>query len=433
MTQETTYRAGVASTVITPSEPMWAAGYAHRDRPVGDKLHDLYAKSLVLEDAEGTRLAIVTTDLLGLPGSIAESVAGKIGRRIGLPRERIVLTSSHTHCGPVLRGSLVDIYPMGADGWATVERYSEWLERELVSLVADATADLAPVTISYGTGHADFAVNRRERTKKGVIIGSNPSGPVDHDVPVLRVAAADGTLRAVLFGYACHCATLDFHQWCGDYAGFAQASLEAANPGAAAMFVAGCGADVNPFPRRNLGLCEQHGHQLAGAVERVLTGERTPIIGPLSAALERVDLPFELPTRDDLERQHRAGDRFERNCAARLLAQLDAGQPLSPTHACPVQVLRLGEHLTLIALGGEVVADYALRLKGELGPERTWVVAYANDVFAYIPSRRMLPEGGYEVDTSMAVYGLPGRWSPAVEEIIVAAVHDLTRTGASRD
>ncbi len=89
--------------------------------------------------------------------------------------------------------------------------------------------------------------------------------------------------------------------------------------------------------------------------------------------------------------------------------------------------LQFGKDLTLVALGGEVLVDYALRLKRELGADKLWVVAYANDVFAYIASRRVLGEGGYEAETSMIYYGQPGPWAPAVEDTLVTKVHQLVK------
>jgi hypothetical protein len=75
-----------------------------------------------------------------------------------------------------------------------------------------------------------------------------------------------------------------------------------------------------------------------------------------------------------------------------------------------------------------VVVDYSLRLKRELGGAGPlWVTAYANDVMAYIPSRRVLAEGGYEADSSMIYYGMPSKWAPAVEEKIIAKVHELVK------
>src|SRR5262245_18898501 len=108
------YKAGVASRVITPDVPMWMAGYGNRDHPSEGTQHDVTVNALALEDSAGTVLVLVTSDLIGIPREFGESVATEVQRRAGLPRERLMLTASHTHCGPVLDHNLLDMYPMSA-------------------------------------------------------------------------------------------------------------------------------------------------------------------------------------------------------------------------------------------------------------------------------------------------------------------------------
>jgi hypothetical protein len=427
----------VAKVVITPEPGVWMAGYASRTKPAEGKLHELFAKALALEDASGGRLVLVTTDLIGLPRELSCAVAAEVERKTKLPRARLMLTSSHTHCGPVLRGNLVDMYNLPADQAAKLDAYAAELQKKLVAVVVAALADLRPARLSAGQGTARFAVNRRQPTEKGIINGSNPAGPVDHDVPVLRVTDLDGKLRAVVFGYACHNTTLQFYQWCGDYAGFAQLAVEAKHPGAVALFWAGCGGDANPLPRGTVELCAKYGRELAEAVEAVLAGPMTPLAGEFRAEYAEIALPLgPLPTRDQLTADLLSKTHAVRARASRLLQVLDRDGKLPDHYAhYPVQVWQLGDTggdadrgtpLVWVALGGEVVVDYAHRLKKELGRGRTvWVTAYANDVMAYIPSARVLQEGGYEADSSMIYYGFPTKWSPAIEEKIIRKVHEL--------
>lgn len=423
------WKAGVATRVITPPEPMWMAGYASRTKPAEGKVHDLYAKALALEASDGGRLVLVTTDLVGLPRDLTVKVAEAVEKKTGLKRERLMFTCSHTHCGPVTRDNLADMYAMPEDEAKKIGPYTDKLGGWLIDVVAAAVADLEPARVSAGKGTARFAVNRREPTDKGIINGFNPKGPVDHDVPVLKVESPDGKLRAVVMGYACHNTTMSFLQWSGDYAGFAQVYLEAKHPGATALFWAGCGADANPLPRGKIELCEKYGRELADAVEAVL-GKTTPVKPSVAARYETISLPLEAPpgkekwAADLLSKQHAVKKR-----AQRMLKTLEAGGKISTEYPhYPVQVWRLGDDLVWVALGGEVVVDYSLRLKKELGDKQTlWVTAYANDVMAYIPSVRVLKEGGYEADSSMIYYGMPGKWAPPTEERIVTKVHELVR------
>jgi hypothetical protein len=418
------WKVGVAKVVITPEEPIWMAGYASRNKPSEGKVQDLYAKALVLQDPEGRRLVIVTTDLIGFSRSIAEKIAQELQRRTGLKRERLMLTSSHTHTGPVLRDSLIDMYNLSAEQAGAVSRYTARLEQQVVHIVEEALRNLAPARISYGVGQAEFAVNRRLPSPTGYKIAVNPDGPVDRTVPVLRIDDSKGTLRAVLMGYACHNTTLtgEFYQFSGDYAGFAQSELEQQYPGALALFVMGCGGDANPNPRSTLELARQHGKSLAAGVSQVLSQPLTAVAGNLATRWEVIPLPLVVPTREEFQKRLEETDVYRQRHARRILKTLDQQGKIPDRYSYPIQVCQLGNDLTLVALAGEVVVDYVLRFKRELKLKSLWTIAYANDVFAYIPSVRVLKEGGYEAYQSGIYYGMPGPFAEPVEELIVGKV-----------
>jgi len=279
-------------------------------------------------------------------------------------------------------------------------------------------------------------MNRRKKTDKGYVIDVDPGGPVDRDVPVLRAEQEDGKLLAVLFAYACHNTTVggDCYEFHGDYAGFATASLEQKHPGAVAMFAMGCGSDANPQPRGTIDLAREHGEELAAAVEKTIAAQMTQVRGNLRTAMGSARLAFAAaPTRKDLETQLEQKDIYYRWQAKELLKQMDRDGGLASEYPCPVQVWRLGDQLMLITIGGEVVVDYALRLKKELGAEKLWVAGYCNDVFAYVPSKRVLEEGGYEGEGAMVYYVQPGKFAPTVEETILSKVHELVaETGTGK-
>jgi neutral ceramidase len=433
------WKAGVASTVITPDQPMWMAGYAARTKPSEGKIHDLKAKALVLEDAQGTRLIIVTFDLLGIPRPTRNWLEKQVKQRYNISPGALLLSASHTHSGPVIRESRYSIYGNTLYGLSPEQikqsnQYVDNLQRKVLDLIGQAIDNLAPATLGYCHARAGFAMNRRLPTESGVRNSPNPDGPVDHDVPILRVDGPDGKLRAVLFGYACHNTTLSGYVFCGDYAGFAQLDVEQAHPGATALFVAGCGADQNPYPRHGpqaIEYCEQHGRALANGVETALTVKARPVTGPIHAAIDTATLDFaEPPSREQLEEQAKSKDRYERRHAEVLLNELKQTGSIRKTYPYLVQVVRFGDDLTMVALSGEVVVDYSLRLKSELPGKAVWVAAYTNDVFGYVPSDRVLREGGYEAGGAMRYTDLPGPFAPAIEERIVSTVHELTRKTA---
>ena len=418
---------GVGRVVITPEQPMWMAGYASRNAPSDGKVHDLFAKAIAIQDEAGQRSVVVTTDLLGIPATVAHTTAALAEERFGIPRERLMITASHTHCGPVVRDGLLGMYALDPGEAENVKAYTDHLPGMLAEAIGHALDDLEPATLTWGIGEAGFAANRRQYTLGGVDNAENPIGPVDHDVPVMAARRADGTLKGVLFGYACHNTTLSFQQFCGDYAGFAQAFLEDALPDTTALFVAGCGGDQNPLPRRTLELSQLYGDELGEAVVRVLNTPMQPIRGPVRAVYEEIALPLSTPpTREQLEAQAKDSNVYIQRRAEHLLHTLAEQGSLSTTYPYPIQIWQFGNTLQMTALAGEAVVDYSLRLKHELGADRQFVIAYANDVFAYIPSLRVLREGGYEGDSSMIYYGLYGPWAPEVEGTIMKAVHTMS-------
>ena len=406
---------------------MWMAGYASRNKPSEGKVHDLFAKALALEDPAGNRIVFLTTDLISIPRDLREWLQEECVRKYQLAHKSLLMNASHTHCGPELRASKASLYGAAAEQVSHTENYYNNLKQKLRDLVGQALQKLEPSRLGYTHGRAGFAMNRRLPTNTEPRNAPYPDGPVDHEGPVLKVESEAGDLRALLFGYACHNTTLGFYQFCGDYAGFAQYDLEQTFPGAVAMFMTGCGGDQNPQPRGELELAEHHGSSLAMAVKAGLLGPIRPITGTLQIALEPVELAFAAaPSRAELEQLQQSKVEYSQRRATALLKQLDEKGAIPTSYPYLVQVVRIGNEVLLVALSGEVVVDYSLRLKQELkGPAAVWIAEYSNDVFGYVPSLRVLEEGGYEGGGAMQFTTLPGPFAPSVETRIVAKVHDL--------
>jgi len=427
------FKVGVARVPITPPVPFWLTGYAARTNAASSVRTDLWAKALALQDSRRGRVVIVTTDLIGLPREVSEVVAERVRKRHGLGRSQLLLNSSHTHAGPVIWPNLRVMFAFDAAEQARVVAYTRKLADDLTTVVGAALADLSSAQLACGHATTDFAINRRQATPNGVRIGQNAGGPVDHDVPVLRVTAPDGSLRAVLFGYACHNTTLggDFYQVDGDYAGCAQRELERAHPGATALFLMLCGGDQNPNPRGKYEHVEQYGRSLAAAVDRVLAGELNPVRPPIRSAWRLTSLDFAPHTRETFETEAQSADRFRQRRARLMLAAYDQARPIRQL-AFPAQAIRLGRDWTLLGLGGEVVVDYAHRAKREYPRENLVVAGYCNDVACYIPSERVLGEGGYEAVDSMIYYAQPGPFVATVEDQVFDAIHRVMRKAGAR-
>ncbi|HVL14357.1 MAG TPA: neutral/alkaline non-lysosomal ceramidase N-terminal domain-containing protein [Gemmata sp.] len=422
---EPAWQGGFAAVTITPEKFLWMSGYGSRTAPADGKETDLWAKAMVLRAPDGRELVLVTLDLVGIDRDLSRAACKLIQDKHKVPREAIILSVSHTHCGPVVGSNLRPMYFFGEEQARLVAEYTEKLPGLILKAVDAARANLGPVALSSGVGTAAFAVNRRANKEPDVPAlreKGQLKGPVDHDVPVLAARDAKGRLKGVVFGYACHATVMSYQKWSGDYPGFAMIELERSHPGAVAMFWAGCGADQNPLPRRDVALAKDYGKQLADAVEKVLAKPTAPVAPEFAATYREIALPLaEVPGREAWVKESMSENKFVAARARMILKKIEAGEAIPESYPYPVQSWRLGKDVRLVTLGGELVVDYALRLKKELGPG-VWVMAYANDVMAYVPSLRVLKEGGYEGGGAMVYYGLPAVWGTRVEELIVAEV-----------
>jgi len=203
---DSAWKAGAAKVTITPEEPMWMAGFAARTRPADGKLTELWAKALVLEDHDGSRGVVVTLDLVGIDRTLSHPLCDSLKEQYGLQREQIVICTSHTHSGPVVGHNLAPLHYRLLDESQrqAVDSWVATFQKLVVAMVGEAIGKLAPSELTWGSGTATFAVNRRSNPAADVPqwrTEDNLKGPSDFDVPVLAVRDADENLTAVLFGW----------------------------------------------------------------------------------------------------------------------------------------------------------------------------------------------------------------------------------------
>ncbi len=444
---------GVAEIDITPSFPVRLRGYSGRNDESGGVSQRLRAKAMAIGGNEEQGPAVlVTFDNCVVPDVLVRELAARLKKKSGLPRERLTVAATHSHNAPILSGMSETLYvhPLPKAQAGRIDRYTRELVDKLEKVATEALAKRRPAALSWATTRAAFAHNRRTR-----------DGPVDHDLPVMVARSADGTVAAVWTSYACHCTTLTHNRISGDWAGYAMEKIQEAFPGAVALVSAGCGGDQNPNragakePEEQDAMASRHGGEIAAAISALLKGEVAgegadedgrrkanppslrPIDGVLETRLRWIDLPLaKLPTRQEwAERARSSEGAGTAGYHARVqLERLDRGEKLATRVPYPVQTWNFGNSLAIIFLGGEAVVDYSRRLKREFDRERVWINAYANDVACYIPSERVLKEGGYEGGGAMIFHDWPAPFAPGLEQLIVDEVRrqvpaDLLRPG----
>lgn len=417
---------GVSTIDITPDHPIRLAGYGARDKnPSQGIIHRLNAKALAFGRDDQGPSVLITVDLVGIPAIITEEVTKRITDQTGIEASHLVICASHTHGGPEV-GNLLNILQYRGDTFSDsllrleelveISRYTGRLTDQLVEVALSSLEDRAPALVSWGQGSMGFAKNRRTE-----------GGPVDQSFPLMKITDPSGSLKAVLVNYACHGTTLEgsVNEIHGDWMGEAQIMIEANHPGTVAMVAIGCGADANPHPRGKMEHMRLHAKEVAENVEDLLSSKLQLITKPPVGKIKWINLPFaHVPSVPELIAQ--TEDNTVKGYYARLaLDRIARGQEIARELSYPVQTWTFGNEMVMVNLAGEVVVDYSLRLKKEIGAEKIWINAYANDVPCYIASCRVIREGGYEAASSMYYYDKPSPFKEEVEDLIISTVHEL--------
>ncbi|HAC92923.1 MAG TPA: hypothetical protein DCF63_20170 [Planctomycetaceae bacterium] len=422
------WNVGVARAEITPTESVPLAGYGGPTRMSLRVDHPIWLKALALQYGSGDIHVLVTADLVGLSEQMVQKIAGSAKAKHGLERHRLILNASHNHSCPVTADVLWLYYELTHEQALARDRYTDYVYQQYAEVIDRALANIGPAELHFGHGLAGIAVNRRR--SRGPDSRSLP-GPVDHDVPVLTVISGD-QIKAIVFGYSCHTTALGGLSVNGDYAGFAQISLERSYSGAICLFVQNCGGDANPLPRIRgkdraaIDLAAMYGEILAEAVRQTVQEGSQKVSGPLQSASQSIELSLQPgPSRPEIQEQLPRLTGMQQREYQHFLNQYTRLGKL-PSHVpYPIQVWRLGSQLTWIALTGETVVDYSLAFKEKYGWNTTWVCGYNNDLLSYVPSLRVLREGGYEGTTGMHEYGHRAPYDETVQDRITQCVQRL--------
>ena len=430
------YLAGVTVIDATPPVGSKLTGFAARTKPSTGVYLPLRGVVTAFTDrASQTRLIIVSIEWLGFYDK-TDRVRALITAATGVPPDHILLCGTHTHCGPAVRRHVE------GDCWEETD--DGFLETTFAKLAAAAKASLAdqePVTLRSTTGWCGFAHSRRRPDGKGGVEWMPTlEAPHDHTVPMLLCEDAAGRLKHVMFSYACHpTGGGPMLQIGGDYAGFALVEVEKIL-GCTAAFLLGCAGDQKPyrpdpacatFPAYPVEDLHRFGRQLAEAVAREIRfGRLKPVTGPLQVRSRKMVLRTMVLPRADYAAMLGSELSFLRRWAQINLAYLDRGETPPLDMGFELQTVGFGRALLVVAMAGEMSAEYGFRLVKELGHrfDHVWPVGYANDILGYVPSERQIPESGYEVIGSMRFMGKSGPLESGTEERILTAIAEMLRS-----
>jgi len=435
---ESSWHAGFSKIDITPGEPVRLSGYGNRATPHVGIDTPLFVRCLALTNQDPQQTSgihlLLSIDTIGMPATLSKQITDHAHQAHGIPRSQIVLSATHTHTGPHLAGGLSNLYaePLSDSEIEASLRYRDTFMAAIQESIRQAIETLQPARLEYGQGEVDFAVNRRILSNsKWTGFGNQTEGPVDHSVGVVKISSSDGDVLGTLFNYACHCTSInpEINRVNADWAGYAATHVERHFKDAVALCTIGCAGDANPEPRGTTGMAMVHGLELGNEIIRVLENKLTPLTKNIDARFDYASLEFELPTLEELRAQvNNANPQTKRRAEHWIEVYKDEGR-LPATYPVPIQSWIFGDELTIVFIGGEVVIDYANRLRKQFPDRKLWVTAYTNDVMGYLCSERMRSEGGYEFDQSTVFYNLPGPWASGTEDKMIERVTNLIVSG----
>ena len=399
---------GSFKTDITPPVGYLLAGHTARNKP-SQRIHDpLYLKCLSMSN-EKDRIFVITSDLILFPPEFVKSVKDEIYKKLKIHPSKVLLTTSHTHTGPIME----DAYYYSEK---PLPDYLSLLKKKIVGGIIHCLNDEEDGIIKFGKGNVDIGiVNRRKRTEEGIKMMPNFNGPIDDEVSVIKFERKDGSPKVIFFNYTCHPTTLstDIYEISADYPGIAQKEIESFYKGAIGMFSNGCCGDVRPaiiengkFKGGSFNDMERMGKILFSKVIEICEKAGTIEDSNIGSVLHTFNFPLEkqlIPESDkelnDVCKIYR--EKIGCNLSEQWIKFIKKNlkkKKLKDYVQGELQVIKIG-NVMLLGLPGEVMVEIGLKLKAK--NKNLIVCGCSNGYIGYIPTESALREGGYEASSFM--------------------------------
>lgn len=436
-------RFAVAKTAITPAMPVFLAGFASRDYKSAQVHDPIHVKTVLLE--ANKRLLILAFDLIGGDRNFIKSLKGALFRHFGFGADEVLINFSHTHCSLYVTGDDPDLslrrgyYSIDQEKWPEKQHeldyapdiaYYRFVEQAVVRSVARCLEELAEGELELAAGSSDVGVCRRLVQDGAVLWGPDPDAATDKALTVLRLSDTQGRCKGLLFSYGCHPTSIVSESLSAEFVGAACAVLEERYPGCTAVFLQGCGGEIvaaktfgNGGKARGFAEMQEIGDDLAGDVCRIAgNAVFRKIRCAFHTRLDEVKLytqPTPLAAFTSVMLSPGSSE-YQKQNAARVIEAVDTGSALQhlPMY---IAVWELDADTRLVALEGEIPSGYGLMTKALFPRTDTIVLGYTNGVFTYVPTRRILDEGGYEAEAYM-YHGFRGPFVPEIEDIILGRI-----------
>ncbi len=414
---------GVGKRTLPSPIGEYLGGFASRTEPCKGVLDDLFVKAALFKD-RGNTFLIVSLDVVCLNTALSDEIRQMICSSFGIKTESILLATSHTHSGPEIRTG----FKWLPDFRSCTPGYISQVKECILESVELALSDLEEVHLFYGIGQSDIGVNRRLPLNGKIIFGPNPQGPVDKDVPVIKGVVEDGTIKVILFSYACHPSAMASSFATTDYVGAAYRLIER-TLGTTALFLQGFGGNIKTDITEGKKFKEAEyegvialGERLGREVIKACNSPMDEIEPNLYSASVKVSIPFSrIPDNEEIEEKLKNGNIYEKSWAASI-----KDERILPKHIdMEIQRIDLGTELSILALSAEPVIEYLPLLRNIVTNMRIVPIGYSNGVIGYVGVSEHYKEGGYEVEGWYIHYLYPSPFAPQIQDIILQGVQRL--------
>lgn len=408
--------AGAARADITPPPTLLPAPGLMKLTSVHDPI---FARVLILDNG-GDKVALIAADAIILMGT--GDLIDSIAKELKIPRDRIMVTATHNHNGPIL----------GMPG-----PYYDFAKKSLLDAVRQANAGARPARIGYRTGKAYVNVNRDERVGDRYTMGYAPEAPSDKTVAVLTVTDTAGKPIAVYANYPVHGVVMfgsgmkdSKYEVTGDLPGATSRYVETElGKDVVALWTSGAAGDQNPLfmaarllPGGGIEDAGAGGYALVNAVARRLGDEILRVVKDTRELSDSADLKVRTTSLVCPGQKPKAG-------AKPLPSPIPGGADMFETVDdapvdIPLTLMTIGD-IALAGVGGELFTEIGMAIKAQSPFDRTMVVTNLPDGVGYIPSER-----GYDLPSEKAVgarmkrgcaeVGMPATFKAMATEILTA-------------
>lgn len=409
---------------ITPDFPVKMAGYESR-KGYNKGIHDeLFSKCVIFDDGN-KKVMIIALDLCMLDNIFVYEMKDIIFKLYNFRHEDVIIHTTHTHAGPMTY-CFGERTVFGTN--SETDKYMEYLKQQILKSIEKSLENSFEGKIEIGVGETYIGTSRRHKTPRGYTIGPNLTEDIERNLTVLRIKDNKNATRLIIFTCPCHPVVLypDNESLSADYPGATCRELEKRYPDSMAVFLQGAGADINPAvliggdKYRSTFYTDVliTGKILANDVNNILKSNMREFALELKTSLSRINLPlgeyktdfFMELTKGDDERKAMYGKRM-----------LEIAQSDMYRSGCPFQIsiVELAKDVRLIGLEGEICNKIGIDIRNIFKQGNTIVLGYTNGSISYIPTPKILSEGGYEAVCAYTKSGIPAPFADNTESVIL--------------